>query len=67
MAEAEDTAKEGEDRSTGERVGDLLREWRIVFTRVLEEAETLTREKPGVGLASSFMLGFALGRLFGKR
>ena len=68
MVKAEDVNNEGEEqRSTGERVGDLVREWRIVLTRMLDEAEAVTREKPGLGLAVSFGLGFLLGRLFGKR
>lgn len=45
----------------------LVSEWRGLFERCVNEAETFTREKPSVGLAAAFLTGFVLGSLFRRR
>ena len=55
------------ERSPGERFGEILREWRIAVSRFMDEAEAFTREQPAAGIASSFLLGYFLGRLFRRR
>ena len=50
-----------------DRLATLIRDWRVLASRVMEEAEEFAKEKPGVALSSSFFLGFLFGRVFGRR
>jgi len=54
-------------RDAAERFFNLLREWRDLTSRLCGEAEAFTRERPGIGLGVSFVAGFLLGSLFGRR
>ena len=45
----------------------LLSEWREILCRLVDEAETFTREKPAVGLAAAFFAGTFLASFFRKR
>ncbi len=67
MPEKEDPGAPDSERSPGERFGEILREWRIAVSRLMKEAEAFTREQPGAGIASSFLLGYFIGRLFRRR
>ena len=67
MAKAKKPTNDRPQESIGERFGELLHEWRIAVSHLLDEAETFTREKPGLGLASAFFLGLFLGRWFRRR
>ncbi len=45
----------------------LLSEWREILCKLVDEAESFTREKPAVGLAAAFLAGTFLGSFFRKR
>lgn len=45
----------------------LFGEWRRLASRLLEEAEQFTREKPSAGLAGAFLAGFVLSSFFRRR
>ena len=64
----QETQDNGRPRlSTAEHFADLVRDWRIVTSRLLEEAEQFARERPGVALTTSFFAGFLISRLFGGK
>ena len=60
-----------DEKSRGERLREtfsaLLGEWRQLASRLVEEAEQFTREKPAAGLAAAFVAGFVLNSLFRRR
>jgi ElaB/YqjD/DUF883 family membrane-anchored ribosome-binding protein len=50
-----------------ESAAKLLSDWREILCRLVDEAETFTREKPGVGLGVAFVAGAFLSSFFRKR
>ena len=50
-----------------ESASKLLSDWRKILSRVVDEAETFTREKPVVGLTAAFLAGAFLSSLFRRR
>jgi ElaB/YqjD/DUF883 family membrane-anchored ribosome-binding protein len=48
-------------------VGTLLRDWRELLTRCVEEAERFTRERPSAGLAAAFVAGLLAGGFLRRR
>jgi hypothetical protein len=50
-----------------ESASRLIADWRVILSRLVEEAETFTREKPGVGLAAALFAGTLLGSFFRRR
>ena len=47
--------------------GQLLTEWRGLFSHCVSETEKFTREKPVAGLAIAFLAGTVLSSLWRKR
>jgi hypothetical protein len=47
--------------------GQLLGEWRNIFSHCVSETEKFTREKPSAGLAIAFLAGTVLSSLWRKR
>ena len=50
-----------------ESASKLLSDWRDILCRVVDEAETFTREKPAVGLSAAFLAGAFLSSFFRRR
>jgi hypothetical protein len=50
-----------------ESASKLLSDWRKILSRVVDEAETFTREKPVVGLTAAFLAGTFLSSFFRRR
>jgi len=50
-----------------ESASKLIADWREILCRVVDEAETFTRQKPGVGLTVVFFAGAFLGSFFRRR
>lgn len=50
-----------------ESASKLLADWREILCRVVDEAETFTREKPAVGLTAAFFAGAFLSSFFRRR
>ena len=50
-----------------ESASKLLSDWRKILSRLVDEAETFTREKPGVGLSAAFFAGAFLSSFFRRR
>jgi len=50
-----------------ESASKLLSDWRKILCRIVDEAETFTREKPVVGLTGAFLAGAFLSSLFRRR
>ncbi len=65
MPEAE--AKSDGAAARRESFAALLREWREILSRAVEEAEEFTRQRPAAGLAASFVAGFVFGGIFRRR
>ena len=47
--------------------GELLGEWRAIFSNCVSETEKFTREKPSAGLALAFLAGTVVSSLWRKR
>jgi hypothetical protein len=63
----EDAAEKPSPDEFRESASKLLSDWREILCRVVDEAETFTREKPGVGLAAAFFAGAFLSSFFRRR
>jgi hypothetical protein len=50
-----------------ESTSKLLSDWRELLSRLTEEAETFTREKPAMGLAAAFFAGVFVSSFFRRR
>jgi hypothetical protein len=50
-----------------ESASRLLSNWRKLFCRVVDEAESFTREKPVLGLTAAFLAGAFLSSFFRRR
>lgn len=50
-----------------EALAALLRDWRELLARCVEEAERFTREKPSAGLAGAFVAGLLAGGFLRRR
>jgi ElaB/YqjD/DUF883 family membrane-anchored ribosome-binding protein len=50
-----------------ESFAGLLREWRELLSRGVDEAEQFTREKPAAGLSAAFFAGLLFGSLLRRR
>ncbi len=50
-----------------ESASKLLSDWREMLCRLVGEAETFTRQKPGVGLSAAFFAGAFLSSFFRRR
>jgi len=63
----DDSAEKPSSDSRCESASKLIAEWREILCRVVDEAETFTREKPAVGLAAAFVAGAFLSSFFRRR
>ncbi len=50
-----------------ESASKLLSDWREILSRLVDEAEIFTREKPAVGLTAAFFAGAFLSSFFRRR
>jgi hypothetical protein len=62
-----DSHREGFSGFDRESVGALWREWRELLSRLAEEAEDFTRERPRAGLLAAFFAGAFLSSIFRRR
>ncbi len=63
----DDSAEPETPRPFRESASRLLTDWRELLCRLVDEAETFTREKPGVGLSAAFFAGAFLSSFFRRR
>ena len=63
----DDAAETPEPEPLRETASKLLSDWRKILSRLVDEAETFTREKPGVGLSAAFFAGAFLSSFFRRR
>ena len=63
----DDSAEESSPDPLCESAAKLLSDWRKILSRVVDEAETFTREKPVVGLTAAFLAGAFLSSFFRRR
>jgi len=63
----DDSAEKSSPDPVCESASKLLSDWRKILSRVVDEAETFTREKPVVGLTAAFLAGAFLSSFFRRR
>lgn len=63
----EDSAEKPSPDGCRESASKLLSDWREILCRLVDEAETFTREKPAVGLSAAFVAGAFLSSFFRRR
>ena len=63
----EDSTETPSPEPLRESASKLLSDWRELLCRVVDEAETFTREKPAVGLTAAFFAGAFLSSFFRRR
>jgi hypothetical protein len=64
MKDNERNSSSGFDR---ESAAELLADWRALLSRLADEAEEFTREKPKAGLLAAFCAGAFFASLFRRR
>ena len=62
-----ESAEKSEASCTFETASKLLRDWRNILSRGVEEAEAFTKDKPVAGLTLAFLAGVVISSLFRRR